>query len=470
MCPLSCLISSLVTEAFYVFCGSRWRDTYASVLNISLLSCSWVLAILFAQTLSSSLPWIHHPEELCVATSDTANCHNRYLINMLILALITTPLALMDAKEQWYIQNSLTVIRVVRVVLMCVTPLLAVTSQEMMQSFPGSFTGSHSDAILSPPLWIGTSSGLSQLLSAAVFSLFMNGSIPIVVDCLSDRKNFQRTLYATFFICLGLYLCLALIIATKFGDRTMNPCNLNWAGYRWPTTSLPTDELCLKNSLCDLSAKVVEFLVVFCPALDVASAYPFIGIILGNTLTEIFLGPPPTAAATALASTGTSPSPGTEEQQYISALTHYRLVNKLLRFVMNGLPMLLAVTLTDFSRVIQLTGSVSVLLCTVFPPLLSMKCNNYLEESDPCFITEAESLDWVDPATACTGSGGASTALDLKTKRYGAIGQDDLMERDWVACGFMVRPKEDAIEIRAFQMVMLVVGAVLAAMILYTSM
>jgi hypothetical protein len=390
---------------------------------------------------------------------------------MLILALITTPLALMDAKEQWYIQNTLTAIRVVRIILMCLTPLLAVTAQEMMQSFPGSFTDSHShgDAIISPPLWVGTASGLSQILSAAVFSQFMNGSIPIVVDCLSDRKNFQRTLYATFYICLGLYLCLALIIATKFGDRTMNPCNLNWAGYRWPLSSLPADELCLKNSLCDLSAKVVEFLVVFCPALDVASAYPFIGIILGNTLTEIFLGPPPTASA-AQASTGTATTTATEEQQFVSALSHYRLVNKFLRFLMNGLPMVLAITLTDFSRVIQLTGSVSVLLCTVFPPLLSMKCNNYLEESDPCFIPEGERLEWVDPDTASTGTA-TNIALDMKAKpRYGALSQDDLLERDWVSCGFMVRPKEDVIEIRAFQMTMLIVGVVLAAMILYVSM
>jgi hypothetical protein len=415
------------------------------------------------------LPWIYHSEEICVATSNTPNCNTRYLINMLILALVTTPLALMDAKEQWYIQNSLTAIRVVRVILMCATPLMAITPGDMIQSFPGSFANSQS-TILPPPMWIGSAYGLSQILSAAVFSQFMNGSIPIVADCLADRNNFKRTLYLTFYICLALYLALALIIATKFGDHTMNPCNLNWAGYRWPADYF-APETCVKHSLCDLSAKVVEFLVVFCPALDVASAYPFIGIILGNTLTEIFFGPPP---ADTYAASGMAADHAIGE----TARARYRFMNKFLRFLMNVLPMILAVTLTDFSRVIQLTGSVSVLLCTVFPPLLSIKCNNYLEETDSHFIPQAESLEWVDPVTAKSGS--SESALQLRTRKpevrgYGAVGQseedaeDGLMEKDWISRGLMLRPKEDLIENRAFQITMLLVGAVLAALILYSS-
>jgi hypothetical protein len=450
------------------------------VLNVSLLSCSWVLAILFAETLSSSLPWIYHSEEICVATSNTPNCNTRYLINMLILALVTTPLALMDAKEQWFVQNSLTAIRVVRVILMCATPLMAATPSAMLQSFPGSFTNSES-SILPPPIWIGSAYGLSQILSAAVFSQFMNGSIPIVADCLADRNNFKRTLYSTFIICLALYLALALIIAVKFGDHTMNPCNLNWAGYRWPAEYF-SPETCVRHSLCDLSAKMVEFLVVFCPALDVASAYPFIGIILGNTLTEIFLGPPPTDFVFAHSGTAATTTAAADHAIAEAARSRYRFLNKLLRFLMNVLPMILAVTLTDFSRVIQLTGSVSVLLCTVFPPLLSMKCNDYLEETEARFISETESLDWVDPVTAKTGSGSSSALLKTQSqsKGYGAISQseeeagtgvgDDLMERrDWILRGLMLRPKEDLIENRAFQITMLLVGAVLAALILYSS-
>ncbi len=34
-----------VTEAFRVFAGSQWRNAYATVLAVSLISCSWVLGL-----------------------------------------------------------------------------------------------------------------------------------------------------------------------------------------------------------------------------------------------------------------------------------------------------------------------------------------------------------------------------------------------------------------------------------------
>lgn len=456
-----------VTEAFYVFCGTRWRDTYAIVLGVSFLSCSWVLAILFSQTLSSSIPGIYHSEEICFTTSTTSICNTRYLINMMILALITTPLALMDAKEQSYIQNTLTVIRVLRIILMCVTPLLAITSTDMFESFSQSFQDSN--IIISPPFWIGTTLGLTQILSAAVFSQFLNGSVPIVVDCLSNRNNFLPTIHYTFLICFILYLLLSLIVAYKFGNHTMNPCNLNWAGYRWPS-SLVGDE-CPINSYCDISAKIVEFIVVFCPAIDVASAYPFLGIILGNSATELIYGPPPDLDP--LFAIGSLQNSNNNQNNQQNILSNYKLKNKLLRFFMNILPMILAVTLTDFSRVIQLTGVVSVLLCMVYPPLLSMRTNEYLNNCDPIYIFDDQTMEWVDPITTKTGTG----IVDIQKKKevrfqYGTIDQTEIgIEDISIQKNFLrISPKNDFIELKSFQIFVLLTGVILASIIFYVSL
>lgn len=107
-----------VTEAVRVFCGSKMRNIYVSILALSLGSCSWVYAILFAQTMSSMVPNIYNPEVSCIHGDINVICHTRYIISILILCAITSPLALMDLKEQIWIQNFLAVLRIIRILLM----------------------------------------------------------------------------------------------------------------------------------------------------------------------------------------------------------------------------------------------------------------------------------------------------------------------------------------------------------------
>lgn len=411
-----------VTEAYFVFCGKFWRDMYAIILIISFVSCSWVLAILFAHTMSSSIPSIYHPEQLCSAADDNDICLTRYMINVAILALITTPLALMDIGEQWWIQNTLTAVRVVRILLMCVTPLLAFSESDMVASFPITFHGS---TVSYPNVFFGSWTGLAHVLSAAVFSQYLNASVPIIIDSLKDRNNYLRTMQITFGVCLFLYTWLSVTVTTKFGSDTLNPCNINWTGYRWPfCTDIP-------GSFCDISAKVVEFIIVFCPAVDVASAFPFIGIVLGNSLTEIILGTPPIGdpeedenylitghsnRSSGAALTGTSPGPHAPPKMTI---LEYKMYNKIFRFLMNSLPMILAVSVSNFSLVIQVTGGISVLICLVFPAFLSIRCSAFVdkllslmsvEEGHVLSVHEYFSsvpdgaLSWVDGLYSSTGA------------------------------------------------------------------
>ena len=85
-----------------------------------------------------------------------------------------------------------------------------------------------------------------------------------------------------------LYIWLSIVVSVQFGSNTHNPCNLNWDGFRWPASWV--GDTCDAGATCDWTAKAVEFIVLFTPALDVVSAYPFISIIVGNSLTEILLG------------------------------------------------------------------------------------------------------------------------------------------------------------------------------------
>ena len=451
-----------VTEAFFVFCGQVWRDVYVVVLMISFLSCSWVLAILFAHTMSSSIPSIYHPEQICSSGDDNVICDTRYLLNMAILFVITTPLALMDIGEQWWIQNSLAAVRVIRMLLMCITPMLAYSDSGMAASFPVSY---HPSAVAQPALIFGTWNGLAHVLSAAVFSQYLNASIPIIIDSLEDRNNFMRVMHYTFGICLCLYIWLSVVVTNQFGSDTLNPCNINWTGYRWPFCADAPP-----GSLCDLSARCVEFIVVFCPAVDVASAFPFIGIVLGNSLTEIVLGTPPLEGDNRTSGSQhtdalVTPSPQSEADtsapsETVSKLTlaQYKFFNKVFRFFTNTLPMVLAISITNFSLVIQITGGISVLICLVFPAFLSLRCSSYMDEHMSAHQEEGggESysywgdgpLSWVDGVMAVTDSGGGNVrhygAIPLEThsgrKHSGGRGGhagEEIIERSWFKEGFL---------------------------------
>ena len=481
-----------VPEAFHLFCGTQWQTAYAVVFYVSFLSCSWVLAILFAHTMSSSMPFIYHPEESCVehdGETVSAHCNTRYMLNIAILALCTTPLALMDVKEQWYVQNTLAFVRVCRMLLMCITPMLVGAigdSPEMRHSFPGSFVTSSSSLSAGPPLMVGSLYGLSQVLSAAVFSQFLNGSIPIIIDSLKDRNNYIRVLNITFAVCFCLYVWLSIVVSTQFGSTTANPCNLNWAGYRWPTSAEDgehSDTSCSTGSFCDLSAKLVEFVIVFCPAIDVVSAYPFISIILGNSLTEMVLGPntednTTTTEEEAALLTNANVSSVTATATPSLSKASYKLWNQFFRFAMNITPMILAVTITNFSTVIQLTGAISVLICLVFPPLLSLKCNTYLSEKYADFshhvLAASVHLSWIDGAYPLFSSSSSSSSLHSnsqvdKMKNYGAVLQADGSNNPRKTNGVVPFNSNEFIEQDSFKWAFLSVGIFITAVIFYIS-
>lgn len=481
-----------VPEAFNLFCGAKWRNAYALIFYISFLSCAWVLAILFAHTMSSSMPFVYHPEELCTGRDeDVASplCETRYMINMALLAAMTTPLALMDVKEQWYVQNTLAAVRVCRMLLMCITPMLVGgigDSPAMRSSFPGSFVTDSPSA--GPPLLVGTVFGLSQVLSAAVFSQFLNGSIPIIIDSLKNREDYIRVLNITFASCFCLYVWLSIVVSTQFGSTTANPCNLNWVGYRWPGSD---DEACSPGSFCDLSARLVEFIIVFCPAVDVVSAYPFISIILGNSLTEMALGTNKESSqdnrvdldseqSTLLhngsdsGSTASSGSPATE-----SCGSYYRMCNKFFRFLMNILPMILAVTIANFSTVIQLTGAISVLICLVFPPLLSIKCNDFLREKYAHFSTHVLSrrvhLAWIDGKYSSSSPSPPTKANGGSTKNYGSVSStvadrtDSHSSNPRPVAAVVPFTSDEFIEDETFKWVFLTIGICVTGVIFYIS-
>lgn len=457
-----------VAEAMRVFCGKFWRNVYISVLSLSIGTSSWVFAILFAQTISASLP-LYRPEVLCQVPEEdgSGTCQTRYVLNILLLGLFTTPLALMDVSEQAIVQNILAILRFLRCALMIVTPLLATTTEQLDRSFPYA----NASQAAQMPLMLGSTDGMCVVLSVCVFSFFLNSSVPIFIDALSNVNHALRILIYGFIVTASLYWMLGAVNSYTFGSSITSTCNLAWHGYRWPFA-----EHCTAGSLCDISAKVVEYVVVLSPILDVVSVYPLGTIVLANSVWEVVFGVAhhdfPGAVDQPLVDHYLPVSAvQAESEKAINETT--RLINggasslsdpagsscshlfakKAVRFVLNTLPLTLAVLIKDFLQIVSLAGSISVLICLVFPAYLSLRCSSYDEENIEECVTPDNHLDWCDKPFHEVFPG---------------------LEKPEDGGGHVIRrnrdPDSSIIETKIFKVVVIIVGIVVTCMVFYSSL
>jgi hypothetical protein len=316
--------------------------------------------------------------------------------------------------------------------------MLAFTSEDAFLSFHSTFQ--HAGIIQQTPLFTGSFSGLCLALSTSVFSLFLNANIPIVLDALSNKSNLVVVLTRGFAICTLLYIWLGISVSMRFQSAVDNPCNLNWDGYRWPSYMFQS---CVDGSVCDVSAKMVEFLIVFCPVLDVISIYPLGSIVLGNSIWEVIVRcmhsshqyqpyqpvpsdasssadtPPPAHPASILLtqmgkkqtmSYNSTSAEGDQEDNTSASSpsppqsTCSALPARLLRLVVNILPMVLAVVKPDFCGVVQYAGSISVVICLVFPAYMSLKCDDYEAKYTVAVINPKDHLHWCDEPQSQTNT------------------------------------------------------------------
>jgi hypothetical protein len=463
---------------------------------LSIGTSSWVFAILFAQTVSAILP-LYQPDVVCATGSADDHgsvCGTRYIINLILLGVITTPLALMDVKEQAIIQNTLAVTRVLRCALMIATPLMATSQLELQRGFP--FADSAHAA--QTPIVSGSVDGVFIILSVCVFSFFLNSSVPIFIDALRNVKHALKILVWGFLITAGMYWVLSAVGSVTFGSSISTTCNLAWKGFRWPFMTE-----CAAGSVCDVTSRMVEVLVVFSPVLDVISVYPLGTIVLANSAWEVVFGvphhefggsidqilvdhylPPARALENRTASDPATPAaivaPSPSETTRLlpgdaaadgaaearsgrwCGISRQAFLKKLVRFVLNILPLLLAVVVQNFLQIVTLAGSISVLICLVFPAYLSLKCSSYEEEHGiPAKTVNADNhLHWCDSPMP-TLFPGHERAKKIESNDNETNSDSDVE--------FGYDPESSFIEKRWFKLAVIYLGLVVTLIIFYSS-
>ncbi|GMI36034.1 hypothetical protein TeGR_g10790 [Tetraparma gracilis] len=338
-----------VTIVAKTLSGRKFELTYLSVLSISIFGAMISYTMLFADSLTS----------IITGSQNTSHDSPTYLLCVLAFTLITTPISLAKVEEQVWLQTFSFYLRCVLLTIMSATPLVAKFLGRLETSFPSIVDA---DVAAAPSF----STAFTGLLGTISFSLFLNSTLPTMLDTCKDRKKIGFITAFSMFLVSALIFMLGVCVAVAFGDKTVSPANLLWTSYQLPL------ETC--GGGCKAASKVIEVLILFFPALDVLSIYSVNCIIITNNVMEGIWGVNWRGAgggeggeAAPLMGGGGGGGGGGEAGKGMAGKEKWVLAG------VNVAPILVALLLPGFSKAIVFTGGISLLLCLVFPAYLAIR-------------------------------------------------------------------------------------------------
>jgi len=447
-----------VSEALRLFVGEGAALSYVLVLSVSFLGVVWAYAILFAESLSSSLPLLA-PEVACSGGSEAlavSVCYMRYLLNLAIFGVATTPLALIDVSDQACFQVCITALTALLVALMTGTAAHAFTLDQMAYCFPNVYLVPGTAAAVVPASVL---KDFLSCLSACVFSIYLNGSVVMVTDALGDKTGGrpERMYGLAIAACCGTYAVLYFLVVC-FGPHVDPLVNLNWPGFRFPvdaSTAAAVVALGAEGTEQfpgSLLSRCVELYVVLFPALVVLSVYPLSTKIVANLLLEVIFGvedagaspdldpdlgsgldhadpeasfPSDSKSIALLGGGGTGLVPsyqgGASPLVAKPAASIYHTpaaVKTGIRVVVNLAPIVGAALQPDVETIVVFVGGVSVVVGLVYPALLSAASATAIDdpEAKPVPVFLSPTVDWKEHPVlrlACFAAGCVLTVLIL---------------------------------------------------------
>ena len=206
---------------------------------------------------------------------------------------------MMDLTEQIYVQVSLSVCRIIMIVLMVYT---IIDSEINNTNTFSNFDYNHSSSSISSTTASSSCSGsnssnsnsssssnwfrvskLHVMLPIAAFANIFHHAIPGLAQPITDKTKVKKVFHITLVVCYISYTFIGCVISRYFGRYTCASANLNWKNY------IGNDNDIDDNSSSIIVKAIVCFIVLF-PAIDVSSAFPLNAVTLGDSLMSSFYG------------------------------------------------------------------------------------------------------------------------------------------------------------------------------------
>jgi amino acid permease len=280
-----------VADLFAVLMGARARVVYVVVLSGYMYGALWAYGTVFASSFAANvgLPGLHGGA-VCSGKAET--CIDLFLAWLAVFAVVAIPLACLELREQVWVQVVMFGARILVVFLMvstimhgwasCGRDAVVFAADTSTADAPAIFGGSPA-----PNVPLADAGGIAALLPVATYAFIFHHSVPVLATPIARKDSLPSLFRAAFLVCAVAYGALGLIVALGFGAATNGQCNLNWAGY---VGCVASGGPAVAADSASVSAKMIRFVVLIFPAVDVLSAYPLNAITLGNNLMCAVLG------------------------------------------------------------------------------------------------------------------------------------------------------------------------------------
>ncbi len=256
---------------------------YILFLSGYMYAALWAYSTVFASSFAANVPvFFLNGGQTCNIEESGSGCLGPFFVWLAVFALFAVPLSCLELKEQVAVQVLMFVARLAVVLMMTGTVLAGYGCAEGTV-----FAGEGVDYRASTPLF--DPNGLATVMPVSIYAFIFHHSVPILSQPVADKRSLPRVFRYAFLIVGGAYVSLGLILAVYFGSDVAGQCNLKWRDYVG-CVSPHADGSPVTIADQTAFAKVVSFVILIFPALDVLSAYPLNAITLGNNLLSACYG------------------------------------------------------------------------------------------------------------------------------------------------------------------------------------
>jgi amino acid permease len=261
-----------LTELCQIFLGDAGLRAYGVAVALDIYGFLWAYTSVFGAAMANVFPlW------------PGVDCYPFYV---LLFALFVVPMSFMELSEQATVQVFLSGCRIVMILLMVLTPLVATefgSGGNLDEGIPPIPHFSEQTEPVGAPLI--DLSNIHEMIPVIVFAVLFHQAIPGLADEMTQKSQVGTIFGYTIFLCAVAYSLIGFIVGWYFGDNTYESSNLNWEAYHAGTGQLVQNEDG-ENAWLHVAwwARTISFFVVCFPAIDVLSAFPLYALVLGNSL------------------------------------------------------------------------------------------------------------------------------------------------------------------------------------------
>jgi len=234
------------------FLGPRWNHFFTATTVFDLYSISWILVTIFGQALAAEFP--------------VTSVDDDYKFWVGIFVLITVPLSCTKVLDQVLLQFIFLAGRMLMVMLMLITILIAFTSG-------GEHFGEQNGAATDIPLF--NLKNTMTIVQIAVFSAAFQFSVPSMAGISNDKKPMKSIFKNALFFSYASNCGLAIMMALYFGSSTDPSSNLQWTNYHGGNVGW---------------SRFASWYIVLFAALDGLAIFPLLCTTLGGIILHAVAG------------------------------------------------------------------------------------------------------------------------------------------------------------------------------------